>query len=300
MGKINPGQFKRKIRFFTEQSFYKVDEGAILTSQSKIRSKGNLKMIKAITGTLVFGLLFLQSPSVGRKPERESAGFVGPVKKAVEEFSPVSGYPYLSPDDRSRIRSYVYDKDGRLIQYSFFTGSRGSDENQEHYTYDQDGNRTTRSVYIQGKNSPPPPPPPMMPPGAKEGQAVKGAPKTIFKYDAQGMITEKANFRADGEPTYKTTYKYDEKGRLQESQVIHSNGTRYRWTYKYEGENRHPESGDSFEARSSVPKSTVIYSDYELNAKGDWIKRKETRKDATGRYYISIHYQTLEYYPVEK
>jgi hypothetical protein len=257
-------------------------------------------MIKAITGTLVFGLLFLQSPSVGRKPERESDGFVGPVKKAIEEFSPVSGYPYLSPDDRSRIRSYVYGKDGRRIQYSFFTGSRGSDENQENYEYDQDGNRTTHSVYIQGKNSPPPPPPPMMPPSAKEGYTVKGPPKTTFKYDSQGMITEKANFRADGEPTYKTTYKYDEKGRLQESQVIHSDGTRYRWTYKYEGEKRFPESKDSFESDSNTPKSTVTYTDYELNDKGDWIKRKEIGKEATGRTYISIHYQILEYYPVEK
>ena len=140
----------------------------------------------------------------------------------------------------------------------------------------------------------------MPPPGAKEGQAVKGQPKTTFKYDAQGMMTEKANFRADGEPTYKTTYKYDEKGRLQEMQVIHSNGTRYRWTYKHEGEKRFPEREDSFEADSSVPKSTVTYTDYELNVKGDWIKRKEIRKDVTGRTYISIRYQTLEYYPVGK
>jgi hypothetical protein len=257
-------------------------------------------MIKVITGTLVFSLLFLQSPSAGRKHERESEGFVGPVKKALEEFSPVSGYPYLSPDDRCRTRSHVYDEGGRLIQKSYFSGPCGSDENQEHYTYDQDGSRTTRFEYIQGKNSPPPPPPPMAPPGAMGGQAVKGPPKTTFKYDAQGMMTEKANFRANEEPTYKTTYKYDEKGRLQEMQVIHSNGTRYRWTYKYEGEKRIPESGDSFEADSSAPKSTVTYTDYELNAKGDWVNRKETRKEVAGRTYISIHYQTLEYYPVEK
>lgn len=257
-------------------------------------------MIKVITGTLVFGLLFLQSPSAGRKSERESDGFVGPVKKALEEWSPVSGYPYLSPDDRCHARSRVYDKDGRLIQHSYFSGPCGSDENREHYTYDQDGNRTIRLEYIQGKNSPPPPPPPMMPPGAKGGPEVKGPPKTTFKYDAQGMMTEKANFRANGEPTYKTTYKFDEKGRLQEMQVIHSGGNRYRWTYKYDGEKRFPESEGSFEADSDTPKSTVTYTDYELNAQGDWIRRKETIKEATGRTYISIQYQILEYYPVEK
>jgi len=49
-------------------------------------------MIIVIAGTLIFSLLFLQSPSAGRKSERESDGFVGPAKKAVEEWSPVSGY----------------------------------------------------------------------------------------------------------------------------------------------------------------------------------------------------------------
>ena len=252
-------------------------------------------MIKVITGMLIFGLLFLQSPIAIRKSERECNGFVGPVKNSLEEWSPVSGYPYPS-NARCHIRAQVYDKDGRLLQSSFFTGACGSDENREHYTYEQDGSRTTRFEYIQGKNSPPPPPPPMMPPAAKGGEAVKGPPKTTFKYDAQGMITEKANFRANGEPTYKTTYKYDEKSRLQEMQVIHSDGTRYRLTYKYDGEKRFPESQNSFEADNNTPKSTVTYTDYEFNPQGDWIKRKETVKEATGRTTVAIHYQSLEYY----
>lgn len=252
-------------------------------------------MNKVIIATLIIGLLFLQSPSGGRKSDRESNGFAGNVKKALEEWSPVSGYPYPQ-DARCRARSHVYGKDGRLIQYSSFSGACGSDENREHYTYDQDGNRTTRFEFIQGENSPPPPPPPMMPPG----QAIKGPPKTTFKYDSKGMMTEKANFRANGEPIYKTIFKYDEKGRLQETQVIHSDGTRYRWTNKYEGEKWFPASQDGFEADSNSPKSTVTYTDYELNAQGDWIKRKEIRKETTGRTYISIRYQILEYYPMEK
>jgi hypothetical protein len=151
-------------------------------------------MTKIITGMLVFGLLFLQTPGASKKSERVCYGFVGPVKKATEEFSPVSGYPYLSPNDRCRVRSQVFDKEGKLVQNSYFSGACGSDENQERYTYDQDGNRTTSFEYIQGKNSPPPPPPPMAPPGPKGGQEVKGPPKTTFKYDAQGMIAERANF----------------------------------------------------------------------------------------------------------
>lgn len=249
-------------------------------------------MISIIAAILILGLISLQSPGGGRRSERESDGFVGKVKKSLEEWSPVSGYPYIK-DTRCRARSQVYDKDGRLIQSSFFTSSCGSDENREHYKYDKDGNRTTEFEFIQGKNSPPPPPPPMMPPG----QAIKGPPKTTFKYDSQDRIIEKANFRANGEPIYKSTYKYDEKGRLEERQVIHSHGTRYRSTYKYEGEKRFPESYDRFDGDSNNPKYTTTYTDYELNAQGDWIRRKETVKEATGRTSISIRYQILEYYP---
>jgi hypothetical protein len=253
-------------------------------------------MTKIITVILVLGLLFVQTPSASKKSERVCYGFLGPVKKAIEEWSPISGYPNLSPNDRCRARSQIYDKDGKLIQNSYFSGSCGSDENRDHYTYDQDGNRTTSFEFIRGENSPPPPPPPMAPPG----QAVKGPPKTTFKYDAQGMIAERANFRANGEPTYKTTYKYDEKGRLQEMQVIHSNAPRYRWTSKYDGEKRFPESEDSFDADSDKSKYTVTYTDYEFNSHGDWIKRKETAKEASGRTTVSIRYQILEYYPAEK
>src|SRR5262245_54852446 len=116
-------------------------------------------MIKVITGTMIVGLLFLQSPSAIRKSERERNGFVGTVKKSQEEWSPISGYPYPS-DTRCRAQAQVYDEDGRLLQYTFFTGACGSDEDRQHYTYDQDGSRTIRFERVQGKNSPPPQPPP--------------------------------------------------------------------------------------------------------------------------------------------
>jgi hypothetical protein len=252
-------------------------------------------MIKVVTGMLIFGLILPQSPIPARKSERESNGFVGPVKRAHEEWSPVSGYPYAS-DARCRARTHTFDQDGRLTQYSYYSGGCGSDENREDYKYDQDGSRTTRFEYIQGENSPPPPPPPMMPPGA----AVKGLPKTTFTYDAKGMLIEKANFRGDGKPTYKSTYKYDEKGRPQESEIVHSTGERYRFVSKYEGEKRFPESEVSFDGNSNNPRSTTTYTDYELNPQGDWIKRKVTRQETGGRTYVAIHYRRIEYYSAKK
>jgi hypothetical protein len=130
----------------------------------------------------------------------------------------------------------IYDQNGRLIQSSSYPGSCGSDEIREHYTYDQEGNRTESTEEFRGKDSPPPPPRPMPPPGTKEDQSVKGSPKTTFKYDAQGLMTEEATFRASGVLIYRTVYKYDENGRLQETQTLDSDGkTRVKRVRSYEG-----------------------------------------------------------------
>src|SRR5215475_9212988 len=99
-------------------------------------------MIEVLTGMLILGLILLQSPIPARKSERESEGFVGPVKRAHEEWSPVSGYPY-PPDARCRARTHTFDQDGRLTQYSYYFGGCSGGEDREYYKYDQDGSRTT-------------------------------------------------------------------------------------------------------------------------------------------------------------
>jgi hypothetical protein len=198
--------------------------------------KGNLKMIKIIAGTLILGLLFLQTPSAARKSDRELDGFIGPVKKSFIEWSPVSGYPY-PPDSRCREHTSVYGPDGRKIQSSVYPGSCGGDEIRGLYTYDQEGNRITRTEEIRGENSPPPPPPPMPAPGAKKDEGVKGPPKTDFKYDAQGLLTERSTFRASGALIYKIIYTDDAKGRLQQTQTVYPEGKiGDKRVYSYEGE----------------------------------------------------------------
>jgi hypothetical protein len=250
-------------------------------------------MIEVVTGMLILGLILLQSPIPANKSDRESEGFVGPVKRAHEEWSPVSGYPY-PPDARCRARTHTFDKDGRLTQYSYYSSWCGSDEEREYYKYDQDGSRTTRFESIQGENSPPPPPPPMMPPGAE------GPLKTTFTYDAKGMLIEKAYFRG-GKPIRKSTYKYDEKGRVQESEFDDLTGQRSRYVSKYEGEKRFPESQVSFDGNSNNPRATWTYTDYELNPQRDWIKRKvTTRSETGGRTQVAIHYRRIEYYSAKK
>jgi hypothetical protein len=98
-----------------------------------------------------------------------------------------------------------------MIQSSVYPGSCGSDEIRELYTYDKEGNRISHTEEIRGENSPPPPPMPMPEPGAKKDEGVKGPPKTTFKYDAHGVLTERSTFRASGTLIYKIIYTYDVK-----------------------------------------------------------------------------------------
>lgn len=254
-------------------------------------------MSKVIITTFIFCLVFLQSPSTRKKSDRELDGFAGPVKKVFEEWSPVSGYPNPS-DARCRTLTKIYDPNGRLVQSSLYPGSCGSDEIREHYTYDQEGNRTERTEEFQGKDSPPPPPPPMPPPGARD-QAVKGPPKTTFKYDNRGLMTEMAVYRANGALIYKIVKKYDEKERLQEGQSVNPSGkTTAKYVYTYEGEKRFPESY-TYIGADGKPSGVVRYTDYELNRQGDWVKRRES-SESSGAAQISIHYRSIEYFPAQK
>lgn len=253
-------------------------------------------MIKITAGTLILGLLFLQSQSAARKSDRELDGFVGPVKKSFIEWSPVSGYPY-PPDSRCRRHTSVYDPDGRMIQSSVYPGNCGSDEIRELYTYDQEGNRISHTEEIRGKNSPPPPPPPMPEPGAKKDEGVKGPPKTTFKFDVQGALTERSTFRASGTLIYKIIYTYDAKGRLQQTQTVYPEGKiGDKRVYSYEGEKHFPEGYSYIDANDKL-RFKVSYSEYEFNPQGDWIKRRETTTSPSSPTTISINYQTLEYHP---
>ncbi len=254
--------------------------------------------MKAILITFIFCFAFFQSASVKNKSDREHDGFVGNVKKAFEEWSPISGYPsYLQPGTRYRGSTRIYDADGRLLQSSVYPGAGGSDELRDHYTYDKDGARMSRTEEIRGENSPPPPPPPMPPPGSKE---EKGPPKTVFQYDSRGRKIETAVLRAGGTLVYKLIYKYDEKDRLQESQNADPDGKiTSRRVYSYEGDQRYPKEY-VYIGSDGKTSSKVTYTEYELNPQGDWIKRKSKTESSDGRTQASLNYRSIDYHQIQK
>ncbi len=251
--------------------------------------------MKMILSVILCALAFGQITSVKRKSDRELDGYVGPVKHVLKEWSPLEkARHYIPPGTRCRTHAAVYDEQRRQLQSSHFSNSCGTDENRDTYTYDAEGNYTIRSESFHDPKSPPPPPPPMPPPGAKP--RATGPPKAVFQYDEQGRKREKSIINSNGDLLYRIVWEWDDQHRMKEQQAYDAGGAMYsRGVYRYEGTQRNPVEWHSF-GREGKLSSKTVYSDYKLNAHGDWVERKET-SDATGQSRdVSLSIRTIQYH----
>ncbi|HKO45865.1 MAG TPA: hypothetical protein VJU84_21490 [Pyrinomonadaceae bacterium] len=191
----------------------------------------------------------------------------------------------------------VYEEGGRLLQHSVYPGDCGSDELREDYGYAQDGSRTAKKQEIRGKDSPPPPPPVAPAPGVKE---EVGQPREVFKYDSSGKLIEIASIKPGGKLLSKNAHSYDAKGRMIEMTGYDRDGQlSARRVYSYSGDDRVPTTFVYYGPDGKVYERTG-YSDYEVNSRGDWVKRKETSELTFNRRTVSITLREIEYYPDKK
>lgn len=237
-----------------------------------------------------------QAQTAKMESDREHDGFIGPVKRVFVVWSPISGSNYPA-GSRCRERTMVYDEGGRLLQESHYPGDCGNDEIRDDYTYAPDGSRTGKSQEIRGKDSPPRPPAMAPPPGYKE---EVGEPRLVFKYDSSGRLIEAMFVKPSGKVIYKNTYSYDDKGRMIEETGYDTEGqVSDRRVYSYSGKDRVP-FGLTYYGRGGRVYDRTAYSDYEFNARGDWVKRKETREQTFNRRSVSLIFREIEYHPDKK
>lgn len=247
---------------------------------------------------LIFCLASTQASVKFSASDRERDGFVGPVKRVVEERPPDSG-ENRPAGSRCRRMARVYDQRGRLVQSSTYAYC-GSLELRTDYVYAQDGSRTSKGQAIQSEDLPPlPPPPSPLPTPPSTGANPKGddgEPRTVFKYDASGKMIEEVSLTPGGRVVFKRTYSYDDKGRLTETAGYDDGRVSSRDVYSYSGGERLP-SGFAYYRRDGRVDYRVAYTDYEFNPRGDWVKRKETVEDSYGLKTVVLVSRELEYYP---
>ncbi len=245
---------------------------------------------------LIFCIACTQSAGIKRESEREQDGFVGPVKKVFVEWSSISGRNYPA-GTRCRYKTNVYDQSGRLMRQSVYPGDRGRDEIINDYSYAADGSRTETSQTIRAKDSPPPPPP-----MAKRSTSDdKGPTRMVFKYDPSfGKIIESRSIRPSGKVIYILKYSHDDKGRVIEMTSYDDDGkVSSRRVYGYTGDEKVPSSFAYYDGKGNVHERT-IYSDYEFNPQGDWVRRKEITEETFNRKSVSLKHRAIEYHSNEK
>ena len=248
--------------------------------------------------SLILCLATSQSAAPQRESDRAVDGFVGPVKKVTQVWTPVSGGNYPKG---SKCRQLLdeYDETGRIMRYSVYPGTCGEDEIREDYKYARDGSRTALVQEIRGPNSSlPPPPPAPANPGRKKGPLRK-----MLKHDGSGRLVEESTVFADGSVAFKTGFTHDAKGRLVETTGYNEEGgVTSRRVFAYSADERVPSSFVYYGPDGEVAERTT-YSDYEFNSHGDWTRRKETTDEpfthrgvSHSRRSVSITLREIEYY----
>ena len=242
-------------------------------------------------------LALLQAPTITRMNDRELDGLKGPAKQVFEESSEIGEGSRICRD-----RTLAYDPQGRLTSTSEYYGVRCDEEIKDTYDYDSEGNRhwrhdTSRARGILGSQP--------------TGTSADSVNKRIFEADQQGrMVVTNFIYDSLGRLVHGVVQIYDSQNRLFESQSLDSDKRIIgRITFSYKEREPFPASSISF-GRDGKPNSRTTYSDYKLNARGDWIRRTEIREQS-GRSVFSIQqgnpgeavsrfarliYRTIDYY----
>ena len=124
--------------------------------------------------------------------------------------------------------------------------------------------------------------------------------KIKYIYDKQGKISEEKKFDAKGIQFFKTVFKYDAKGQISETIYYNHADISSNNYLTYDGKGNLSEV-KFVSTKFNMPNETVIqrFIDYELDAKGNWIKRTlavTSNSDGKSSENQTIYYRKIEYY----
>src|SRR5262249_15142590 len=118
----------------------------------------------------------------------------------------------------------------------------------------------------------------------------------ILRYDSAGTLIETSTVRPSGKIVYRISYTYDTNHRLIETAGFDEDGTLSSGrVYGYESDKKVPSSFTYYGGGGKIYERTV-YSEYEFDSQGNWIKRKEYREQTYNRRDTSLAFRNIEYY----
>jgi hypothetical protein len=250
--------------------------------------------MKTIILTIIILFLFAPALSQNKMTDAELDGFRGKVKTVIKEDSELVQKNGKLVEMLHQMNSKEsYDNNGNVTERLHYDGN-----SRETYIF-IDGDRTIKSSQIKkekfnGIRSAVPEMDKSKPRDKRYDLKLK------YDYDSQGRVKEEKKFSNNGQLFISIIYKYDENGRLKQEDNYSYGKLNDITIYKYD------EKGNVIERKFTLTAikgedDTRIYnfSDYKLDATGNWTKRIETSSEKfNGKSTLKkiVHYQKIIYY----
>ena len=233
--------------------------------------------MKTITATIIILALFLTVSAQKKMTDREFEGFKGNVKSVSIETMPMSdsGNP-KNKNKRVVWEKWSYDKDGRKTE-------EYNPQGKSKVTFTvKDGFKISKLMLEEGENS----------------ETLNR--KFVYEYDSKGRVKTAKEYLQNGNLVSDKSLKYDENGRVKEETVTDPVSST-KVVYKYNQKGNLIEMLEEKTSKLGVgtkSKTKIVYSDYKVDAHGNWTQRKTTLYYGdTVEPYVSMDYQVFTYYP---
>ena len=234
----------------------------------------------------------------GQQPDREDGRLQGRVKSVVAEDAKLSNESgRWIEGKRLPSSTETFDEKGNLIR-QVFNHANGS----VHFTIKYefiDGDKTSTIKFEDDGSGPPAP-------ASSPSNQVSSRPgdprydtKYKYKYDSQGNRVEEARYRSNGALSNTDVSKFDSKGnRVEWARHTVDGKLNFRKTVVYNDSGQESEV-TYFRADGSISEK-YSYTDYELDSKGNWIKRVAskwvTKNDKSYFEPYQVTYRKTTYY----
>ena len=229
------------------------------------------------------------------KSDREDEGLNGKVKSVVTEGAKLASDSGQLKEGERKLKSIEsYDTDGNITEKVIY------DIGDKHvYTF-IDGSKTVKITRFESGNNPPPAivVGPLKNSNSKPRDS-RYSYKFKYKYDALGNITEEAWYHNDGSLWLRYVSTFDASGNRTKFAQYRADGSLgFEITYKNDKGNIVQESWDYPDSDRYDHTNTYTY---ELDSRGNWIKRNNTklviRDGKTYSEPLGITYRKITYYP---
>lgn len=250
----------------------------------------------------LFSCLLLVIPAYAQSQEsdREDGGLKERVKSILEEDAKFSNESGKRVETKRVPSSAVsFDEKGNFTQQVFYR-SNGNVHFTIKYSF-IGGDKTSTIKYEEDASSPPPPPAPA--PSSSQVNTRPSDPrfdnKYKYKYDSQGNRVEEATYRSSGALSITDVSKFDPKGnRIEWARYTPTGELNFRKTISYNDYGQDVEV-TYFHGDGSISEKDS-YTDYEIDSKGNWIKRVESKwVTKNGKSYFEpyqVTYRKIMYY----